>query len=361
MNERDLSLFKLIFNTDISTAKLFKLLKKFGDIDTIAKLNKKDLMSINGIGNFLAEKIITSLNSDKTLKEFELAEKNNIKIILYNSNLYPKPLENLPDKPLVLYIKGNIRESDYNSISIVGSRKISNYGKTVTSDFASYFANLGVTIISGLARGVDALAHSCAIKNNSRTIAVLGNGLLINYPPENKTLQEEIAQNGAIISEFPLTQKPDKSTFPRRNRIVAGLSKATLVTEASLNSGALITARICADYGRDVFAVPGNIYSEVSKGTNELIQNGAGAALTPQYLANILGFTLKNNKDTEKKLKGLELEVLNLIEDSENGIPLDLIVNKLNTNILETSCILLKLELTGFIKTAPGQIYFRIY
>ncbi|MDR0724180.1 MAG: DNA-processing protein DprA [Endomicrobium sp.] len=361
MNEKDLSLFKLILNTDIGAARLFRLFKEFGDIDTITKLNKKDLMSINGIGSILAEKIITSLNSDKALKEIELAEKNNIKIILYTNKLYPKPLENLPDKPLVLYIKGNIKESDYNSISIVGSRKVSNYGKTVTLDFASYFASIGVTIISGLARGVDTLAHSCAIKNNSRTIAVLGNGLLINYPPENKKLQEEIAQKGAIISEFLLTQKPDKSTFPRRNRIVAGLSKATLVTEASLNSGALITAKICADYGRDVFAVPGNIYSEVSKGTNELIQNGAFAALNPQYLASSLGFNLKNNKSDEKKLKGLELEVLNLIEDNENGIPLDLIANQLNTSILETSCALLKLELIGLIQTAPGQIYFRTY
>ncbi|MDR3124900.1 MAG: DNA-processing protein DprA [Endomicrobium sp.] len=361
MNEKDLFLFNFILNTDICATKFFKLLEKFGSVDNIVKSNKKDLMSINGIGDVLTEKISNSLNSDKALKELELAEKNNIKIILYNSSLYPKALENLPDKPLVLYAKGNIIESDYDSVSIVGSRRVSTYGKTVTLEFASYFAKLGITIISGLARGVDTLAHSCAIENRSRTIAVLGNGLLVNYPPENKNLQEEIAQTGAIISEFPLAQNPDKFTFPRRNRIVAGLSKATLVTEASYNSGALITAKVCADYGKDVFAVPGNIYSEVSKGTNELIQNGAYTALNPKDLATSLGFSLKNNKTNKQNLKGLELEVLNLIENSENGIPLDLIVNKLNRNILDTSCALLKLELTGLIKAAPGQIYFRIY
>ncbi|MDR1523132.1 MAG: DNA-processing protein DprA [Endomicrobium sp.] len=361
MNEKDLFLFNFILNTDIGATKFFKLLEKFGNVENITKSNKKDLMSISGIGSILAEKILKSLSLDKALKETELAKKHNIKIILYNSPLYPKPLESLPDKPLFLYIKGNIRESDYDSISIVGSRKVSNYGKSVTLEFASYFAKLGITIISGLARGVDTLAHSCAIENNSRTIAVLGNGLLINYPFENKKLQEEISQNGALISEFPLTQKPDKITFPRRNRIVAGLSRATLVTEASAKSGALITARICADYGKDVFVVPGNIYSEVSKGTNKLIQNGAHVALIPNDLASSLGITLKSDKINQQNLKGLELEVVNLIENNENGVPLDLIANKLNRNILDISYVLLKLELIGLIKTAPGQIYFRVY
>ena len=361
MDEKDLFLFNFILNTDIAAVKFFKLLEKFGSVENIAKSSKKDLMSISGIGSILAEKIFRSLNLDKALKEIELAKKHNIKIILYNSTLYPKPLENLPDKPLVLYIKGDIRKSDYNSISIVGSRKVSNYGKSVTLEFASYFAKLEITIISGLARGVDTLAHSSAIENNSRTIAVLGNGLLVNYPLENKKLQEKISQNGAIISEFALTQKPDKITFPRRNRIIAGLSRATLVTEASTKSGALITAKICADYGKDVFAVPGNIYSEVSKGTNKLIQNGAYVVLGPNDLASSLGITLKSDKINRQDLKGLELKVLNLIEDNENGVPLDLIANKLNRNILDISYVLLKLELTGLIKTAPGQIYFRIY
>lgn len=361
MDEKDISLFKLILNTDISALKLSNLFKEFGDIDTIVRSNKKDLLSVDGIGSTLAEKIITSLDTHKALKEIELAEKNNIKIVLYTNTLYPKPLVNLPDNPLVLYIKGNIRESDFDSISIVGSRNISNYGKTVTYNFSSYFASLGITIISGLARGVDTIAHICAIKNKSRTVAILGNGILENYPPENKKLQEEIAQNGALISEFSLTQRPDKNTFPRRNRIIAGLSKATLVTEASLKSGALITARICADYGKDVYTVPGSIYSEVSRGTNKLIQNGAGVALTPESLASDLGFTFENNKNVKNIIRGLELDVLNLIESSENGIPLDIIVNQLNISILEVSCVLLELELKGLIKPAPGQIYFRAY
>lgn len=255
-------------------------------------------------------------------------------------------------------------EKDFESISIVGSRKISNYGKTVTSDFASYFAKKDITIVSGLARGVDTLAHITALENKSRTIAVLGNGILVNYPPENKKLQEAISQNGAVISEFYLKQSPDKGTFPRRNRIIAGLSKATLLTEAGIGSGATITARFCAEYGKDVFAVPGSIYSIVSKGTNDLIQNGACIALSPHNMAQQLGWLTKNELKKQIGLgclDKLETAILNLIENDSDGLPTDLIAEKLNLDISETSTALLKLEVTGLIKNTPGQIYIRAY
>jgi DNA processing protein len=267
MNEKDLSLFKLILAADIGAVRFFRLIDKFEDAESILKASKKDIMSVEGIGPVIADAILNLSKSVEAEKELENAVKNNIQIILYNDRNYPKPLKNLTDKPLVLYIKGSILEQDFDSISIVGSRKISNYGKTVTSEFASYFAKRGITIVSGLARGVDTQSHITALENKSRTIAVLGNGLLVNYPPENAKLQEKIAHCGAIISEFPLASKPDRDTFPRRNRIIAGFSKATLLTEAAIGSGAVITARFCAEYGKDVFAVPGNIYSTVSKGT----------------------------------------------------------------------------------------------
>jgi DNA processing protein len=255
-------------------------------------------------------------------------------------------------------------EKDFESISIVGSRKISNYGKTVTSDFASYFAKKDITIVSGLARGVDSLAHITALENKSRTIAVLGNGILVNYPPENRKLQEAISQSGAVISEFPLKQPPDKGTFPRRNRIIAGLSKATLLTEAGIGSGATITARFCADYGKDVFAVPGSIYSNVSKGTSDLIQNGAYMALSPQNMAQQLGWLTKNELKKQIGLgclDKLETAILNLIENNSDGLPTDLIAENLNLDISETSAALLKLEIAGLIKNTPGQIYIRAY
>jgi DNA processing protein len=364
MNTNDLSLFKLLLAADIGAIRFFKLLERFGSADAILKASKKDLISVGGIGNTIAASISTAVNSDKAEKELELAVKNNINIVLYNSDNYPKTLTNLPDKPLVLYIKGNILENDFDSISIVGSRKISNYGKTVTSEFASYFAKREVTIVSGLARGVVTLAHVTALENKSRTIAVLGNGLLVNYPPENAKLQEIISQNGAVISEFSLKQQPDKGTFPRRNRIIAGFSKATLLTEAALGSGAVITAKYCADYGKDVFAVPGNIHSNVSKGTNELIQNGAFIALSPENMVYHLRWIIKDKKYTTMKLPNfdkLELAVLNLIESDSAGLPPDIIAQKLNINISDMAPALFNLEINGLIKTTPGQIYIRVY
>jgi DNA processing protein len=364
MNEKELSLFKLILSADIGSVRFFKLLDKFGNAQSILKARKKDLMSIEGIGTAVCEAIINSSISRKAEIELELAQKSNISIVLYTDVSYPKPLRDLPGKPLVLYIKGTVLEKDFDSISIVGSRNISNYGRTVTLEFTSYFAKKGVTIVSGLARGVDTLAHVTALENKSRTIAILGNGLLVNYPPENRKLQEIIPQNGAIISEFPLKQMPDKGTFPRRNRIIAGLSKVTLLTEAGIGSGATITARFCAEYGKDVFAVPGSIYSNVSKGTNDLIQNGAYIAISPHNMAEHLNWLPKEKiRDPIEVtcLDKIERSVLKLIENESTGLPTDLIAEKLNLDISETSTALLKLEMTGLIKNTPGQIYIRIY
>jgi DNA processing protein len=364
MNEKELSLFKLILSVDIGSVRFFKLLDTFGNAQSVLKARKKDLMSVEGIGPALSEAIIKSSVSGKAETELELAQKNNISIVLYTDVSYPKPLKDLPGKPLVLYIKGTVLEKDFDSISIVGSRNISNYGKTVTSEFASYFAKKGITIVSGLARGADTLAHITALENKSRTIAILGNGLFVNYPPENKKLQEIISQSGAVISEFPLKQMPDKGTFPRRNRIISGLSKVTLLTEAGSGSGTTITARFCAEYGKDVFAVPGSIYSNMSKGTNDLIQNGAYMALSPQNMAEHLKWLpkekIKNSIETTC-LDKIEMSVLNLIENESEGLPTDLIAEKLNLDISETSTVLLKLEITGLIKNTPGQIYIRTY
>ncbi|MDR3071740.1 MAG: DNA-processing protein DprA [Endomicrobium sp.] len=364
MDEKNLSLFKLISAADIGALKFFRLLERFGSAELVLKAHKKDLMSIEGISPALAETILSSLNVDKAEKELETAIKNGITIVLYTDDAYPVTLRDFTDKPLVLYIKGNILEKDFNSISIVGSRKISNYGKTVTSEFASYFAKKGVTIVSGLARGVDTLAHVTALKHKSRTVAVLGNGLLVNYPQENAKLQEIISQNGAIISEFPLKQPPDRSSFPRRNRIIAGFSMATLVTEAALGSGAFITARFCAEYGKDVFAVPGSIYSNVSKGTNKLIQDGAFIALSPPDMADNFKWIPKDKINTingPSNIDKLGLAVLNLIESDSAGLPPDLIAQKLNINISKIAQTLLRLEVDGFIKTTPGQVYVRVY
>lgn len=365
MNKKQLALFKLSLIHEIGYIRLSKLMEIFGDPETILSASISDLTNIENIGPKSAQAINETAKSDFALREIEKAQKNNIDIVLYNDEKYPIALRDYPDKPLVLYIKGNIIEKDFDSLSIVGSRAISNYGKIVTREFASFFSKRGITIISGLARGVDSLAHTAAIENKSRTIAVLGNGLLIKYPPENAALQNKISDNGAVISEYALTQPPSKITFPRRNRIISGLSRAVLITEAAQSSGALISARYAAEYGKEVFAVPGNIYSKYSQGTNFLIQMGAHPALCPQDIAESLWLNLiakksdDENKESSLTLEPNEKQILKIIEESLEGITIEIIVEKTQMDISALSQILLNLELNDFIAALPGNIYIR--
>ncbi|MCL2335527.1 MAG: DNA-processing protein DprA, partial [Endomicrobia bacterium] len=275
MNEENLSLLKLFLSDDLGPVRCFRLLSVFKSAKAVLAAKKSDLTAVEGISEKTADNIKNALESDKAEKELELAAANKVDILLFNDDRYPDSLRDFGDRPPVLYVKGTLKERDAASISIVGSRQATNYGKSVTAEFAGWFAQRGITIVSGLARGVDTEAHVTALKEKGRTIAVLGNGVLVTYPPENTVLQTKIPESGALVSEFPLLRQPDKTTFPRRNRIIAMLSKATLVTEASQSSGALITAKMCAEYGKDVFAVPGSIYSIFSKGANSLIKQGA--------------------------------------------------------------------------------------
>ncbi|MDR1695787.1 MAG: DNA-processing protein DprA [Endomicrobium sp.] len=361
MNEEELSVFKLFLAADIGIKRLSGLIEKFGSAKSAVNASKTELLQVEGIGLKTADEILNIKNSKKAEKELEKARKSNIKILLADSGEYPRVLKDFADRPVALYVKGDLTEKDLNSIAIVGSRKPTNYGKTVTCEFAGHFAKKGITVISGLARGVDTEAHAAALKNNGRTAAVLGNGLFVNYPPENAKLQEKISESGAVISEFPLEQKPDVWTFPRRNRIIAALSKATLVTEAAQKSGAVITARFAAEYGKDVFAVPGSVYSQLSKGTNGLIKDGAFLALNPQDMLGQMPYVTYNNDTIAKKalplLSGNEQKTLELIKNCDEGLHSDIIAQKLNIEIPEIAAIIFKLELEGLIKSEPGQFY----
>lgn len=226
------------------------------------------------VGENIASTICNERGKIDPKREIKLAKENGIDIITIDDDEYPESLKLISDPPIVLYIKGEISKNDNLSIAIVGSRNASSYGRNVCSIFAKGLAKLGFTIVSGLARGIDTIAHRSCLEVGGRTIAVLGSGLLQVYPPENKPLYEEIAQNGAVISEFPLNTEPMADNFPRRNRIIAGLSLGCVVVEAKERSGALITARLAMEYGKEVFAVPGEIMKETSKGTNKLIKEG---------------------------------------------------------------------------------------
>src|SRR3989338_7782849 len=258
----------------IGSQRLKKLWEAFGAAPKVFLASEDKLKKIEGIGDKIAQEI-TAFRFENLKKELDLVKKLKVRIITLEDKEYPQNLKNIYDPPICLYLKGKLKEEDVLSLAIVGSRRASFYGASCAEKFAYELAGLGVTIISCLARGIDTQAHKGALKATGRTIAVLGSGLSCIYPPENKGLSEEIAERGALLSEFPLNTKPLAQNFPRRNRVISGLSQAVLVVEAARNSGALITADFALEQGRDVFAIPGKVDSATSLGTNRLIKQGA--------------------------------------------------------------------------------------
>lgn len=263
-----------------------KLLELYKTPEKIYKLTKRELSEVPGIGEKLADKILCKETRQNVKKHIEYMQRNSIDIINIDMESYPYLLREIYDAPISIYIKGNKEILNQKSVAIVGCREASEYGKKVAKYFAYNLAKEKVNIISGLAKGVDSYAHLgsiCAENKSSRgkTIAVVGNGLDIVYPSQNKNLAQKIIESGgAIISEYPLGTKPDKMNFPARNRIISGISNGIIVVEAKEKSGTLITVDFALEQGRDVFAVPGNINSANSVGTNDLIKSGAMLATT---------------------------------------------------------------------------------
>ena len=257
----------------LGSIKISQLLKHFNKAENIFSVPVKELEHISGIGAKIAGRI-KDFNWQDLDKELELVRKHKIEVVTIADSDYPESLRQIPDPPLVLYFKGKSDWTGFN-FAIVGSRKASLYGLSVAEKFAQQLAALGVVIVSGMARGIDTASHKGALKAKGATLAVLGSGLLNIYPPENESLAEKIAESGAVISEFPLNTPPLRENFPRRNRIVSGLARGVLVVEAAERSGALITADLALDQGKDVFAVPGKVDSPTSLGANHLIKQGA--------------------------------------------------------------------------------------
>jgi DNA processing protein len=261
----------------------------------------------------------------------------------------------------VLYVRGVLNPEDNWAVAVVGTRRVSTYGRQVAEEIGSYLASNGVTVVSGLARGVDAIAHQSALKAGGRTIAVLGCGVDRIYPPEHTQLAERIMANGAILSDYPIGTPPDASNFPPRNRIISGLSMATVVVEAGETSGALITAQFALDQGREVFAVPGNILAIQSKGTNKLIAEGARPLLSVHDLLDVLNLTRVTEQresrmvllgdETEKKLMGvLTQEPLHMDEiQIQTGLPID-----------RVSATLAMMELKGMVRQVGGMNYVAV-
>jgi len=309
----------------------------------------------------LIEKLLCIKLKDTAKYEFEFCQKENIKIIDFKSEDYPYNLLNIPHPPILLYYKGTLSPKDEISISIIGSRKYSEYGKACTKNFSYELASNGITVISGMAYGIDSFAHSYTIQAGGRTIAVLGSGIDIIYPSENKKLYYDIIENGAVISEFPLHTAPISKNFPIRNRIVAGMALGTLVIEANKKSGTMITARLAAEAGRNVYAVPGQIFSPTSLGTNLLIKDGAKIVTSisditediyseiSQVIPKQLSFFSKPELNEEESIIYDKLSL--------NPISIDKLSESINLPFSKILATLSMLDLQGYIKELPGKQY----
>ncbi len=354
-------LIRLNLTGNIGCVRLKALLDKFKTPEGILKADINALKSVKGIGTQAAESIKEARADSCIRKELELINDFNVKVITLFDNEYPESLKTIYDPPVIIYVKGDLTEQDNLSIAVVGSRVCTYYGLDITKRIVSGLISDGVTIVSGLARGIDTAAHKAAIDNRGRTIAVLGNGLSLIYPSENKPLAEEIIKNGALLSEFPMQAQPSKQNFPRRNRIVSGLSKGVLVVEAGNRSGALITANLALEQGRDVFAVPGMAGRFSSIGTNSLIKQGAKLVEGAGEILEELSTPPKNNEAKEDKPFFLKEPGEKRIYDmlSDDPCDIDIIMQNMDMEIRKAKAILLNMELKGVIKQLPGKLYVR--
>ncbi len=332
-----------------------KLLDFFETPKDVFSASLSDLLSC--IPQRVAEEILKN-NLQKAEKIFTISQKHDIGITFYGAEDYPERLLNIHLPPPVLYVKGDIKQIDnVKSVGIVGTRKPTQYGVKVTSDFSRVLAKHRVAIVSGGAYGIDTFALRGAVENGAYAVAVLGNGLLNPYPASNRGLFRKIVETGgAVISEFPPETRPSKENFPRRNRIISALSDVLLVVEAGEKSGSLITAAWATEQNIEVYAVPGPITAQTSKGTNLLIREGAKMALSPDDILNNLGVGRKK-EESNIQLTEDEEKIYNMI--TEEPIHIDALSEKVGIEVFNLIPLLFSLELKGVIRQLPGKYYIR--
>ena len=346
--------------------RLRKLLEVFGTPENILGAKRDQLRRVEGIGNEVADQIVGWESIVDFQAELDRIREFGATIITQNSPEYPKSLSQIHAPPIVLYVWGEIQERDHHAIGVIGARRTTHYGVESAKKLSYQIAYAGLTVISGLARGIDTAAHHGAIAAKGRTIAVIGSGLLEIYPPENRALAEKIRNgNGAIVSEFSMQVQPDRQTFPMRNRIISGWSHGILVVEAGLNSGALITASQAIEQGRSVYAVPGHINAPSAMGSNRLIQQGAKLVMSANDILDDLEILLPEAKPApEAAIRPLpelttdERRVYDAIDAAET--PIDRIASKCDLPSGTVSSTLLRLELKRLVKQLPGKYFVKL-
>lgn len=342
-----------------------RLLDRFGSPEGIFRAGDDELLSVEGVTPRLKTVIRHHRLPDPVRQEADLAEANGFQIIPYSHETYPQLLRQIPDPPAYLYVNGLLTQSIKN-IALVGSRNATRYGILATKRLAADLAGLGITVVSGMARGVDTAAHIGALSVGGRTVAVLGSGLTRVYPPENLKLFHRIAETGAVISEFPLTAAPEPHHFPIRNRIISGMSLGVVIVEATRRSGSLITARLALEQNREVFAVPGNIHSHKSAGANSLIKQGAKLVEGTQDILEELSHVITvhraesgGNQETMPAhlppMSPEEQQVFRIL--GPDPVHIDDLVRRLSMAPGQLSSLLLQLELKGVVVQSPGKLF----
>jgi DNA processing protein len=343
------------------------LLEHFGDAPAILQASRQQLLRVRGIGEDTAEAIA---HWEKTIDlngELKRIADFGCHVLTQADADYPELLRQIYDPPIVLYVKGELGAKDKNAVAMVGSRMTTHYGIEVARKLAYQLAYLGVTVVSGGARGIDTAAHQGALAAKGRTVCVLGTGINFVFPPENKELFERIAANGAVITQYPFNRKADKQSFAIRNRIVAGMTLGTVVVEANLTSGALITAHFAVDYGRQVFAVPGRIDSPRSKGCHDLIRNGAKLCEGAEDILSEFEYLFPASARPPAVGESGTLPALILPENEQRVIAalsqeessMDEVIRRSGLPASAVSVALLGLEMKRLARQLPGKLFVR--
>lgn len=350
----------------IGPIRVRRLLEVFGTPERILSAKISEILQVDGFGSDLAETVTNWESRVDIIRELRRIKEENLTLLTQEDALYPRLLREIYDPPTVLYVRGQLTERDHHGIAIVGSRHATQYGLSMTKKIAFQIAYAGYTVISGLARGIDTAAHEAALASKGRTVAVIGSGIGKLYPAENQALADKIAEQGAVVSEFPVDYPPDKQSFPLRNRIVSGWSHGIIVAEAPARSGSLITAQQAADQGRTVYAVPGNVDRPTSQGCNRLIQQGAKLIMDGADVLDDL-MTLFPTQPHAPKMEEVMPNVV-LQRDEETVYEVigteELHINEITLRcglaMSMVSASLMKLEMKRLIKPLPGKFYVRL-
>lgn len=343
--------------------RLRRLLDVFGSAEKILLARTSELSAVSGIPSQLAENITRWQELADPAAELQKAANLGAHVITAADDEYPAALREIHDPPIVLYVRGSITDRDRHAVAVVGSRRCSHYATECAKKLSFQMAYAGLTVISGLARGIDTAAHQGALAAKGRTLAVIGSGLAHLYPPENAELADRIATSGAVISEFPIDTKPDRQTFPIRNRIVTGMSFGVLVAEAGANSGALISANMAAEQGRTLYAVPGRIDSPAALGSNRLIQQGAKLVISVEDILDDLPLVFREKPDlpaasVATDLNPAQRHVLDALGTEE--MPLDSVIATTGLTPAAASSTLLALEIRKLVKQLPGKRFVKL-